>query len=164
MVEKNLIINGKTLQYKGIFQEDKLFSVINNFLDKNGYTKFEKKSEELVVQKGRETLIELRPYKVLATYMTFQLRIKIVIQIDSEVREEVDGIPQHFQNGTVSMIFDSWLISDYVFRWQMKPIVYFLKGIINKFIFTLFIYCVFVFTCVMFSGVGTLCKANTNPK
>ena len=34
------------------------------------------------------------------------------------------------------MIFDSWLISDYVFRWQMKPIVYFLKGIINKFIFT----------------------------
>ncbi len=131
--EKELIINGSELNYQGIFRPEELFSAINKALEEKGYIKKEKKSEETVAEEGRGTYIELRPYKEKTRYVTLMIKIKIYFRHLAESVEEVRGEKAKFQKGDVSVVFDAWSLTDYEYRWGMKPWVYFFKGIINKF-------------------------------
>ena len=134
--EKNLVINGRDLKYKGIFQVTELFSTINRAIEEKGYLKQEKKTEELVTVGGKKTVVELRPYKEKTQYMTLMIKMRITLDHITEVVEEIDGEKKKFQQGDVEIIFDAWTLSDYEERWGMNPVVYFLKGFINKFIYT----------------------------
>lgn len=131
--EKELIINGRELKYQGVFRPEELFSAINKALEEKSYLKREKKSEEAVTEGGRGAYIELRPYKEKTRYAALMLKIKIHFSHLTESVEMVRGEKAKFQKGDVSVIFDAWLLTDYEYRWGMKPWVYFFKGMINKF-------------------------------
>lgn len=146
--EKNLVINGRELKYSGIFRPDELFAAINQALRERGYERREKKTEETVTVAGRRTLIELRPYKEKTSYVALMLKIRIVLE---NVTETVLAPPRQarsgqdrpgpspkekFQQGDLLLIFDAWSMTDYEARWGLKPWAYFLKGLINKFIYT----------------------------
>ena len=111
--------------------------MINKSLDESGYKRIEKKSEELVTSAGRMLSLELRPYQFLTDYIILMIKIKIVLDNVTETTKEVNGTIRKFQEGDVSISFDSWLITDLEGRWGIKPWVYFLKGLINKFIYRL---------------------------
>ncbi len=133
--EKNLIINGRTLTYKGIFREDELFSAINRALEERSYEKREKKTEEVVTESGRRTYVELRPFKELSNYIVLQIKMKITLDNVTGKVEEFNGEKKKFQQGDVTIVFDSWVLTDYQNRWGMKPLVYFVKGFINKYVY-----------------------------
>ncbi|MBI4151483.1 hypothetical protein HY496_00805 [Candidatus Woesearchaeota archaeon] len=133
--EKNLIINNRELEYKGIFRADELFSTINKALREKQYEMHEKKTEEVVTEYGRKTSLELRPYKEKTAYVVLMIKIKITLNNVTETKEEVNGVLQKFQNGDVHIVFDSWVMTDYENRWTMKPLVYFLKSFINKYLY-----------------------------
>ena len=133
--EKNLIINNRLLKYSGIFRTDELFSALNRVLQERGYEKREKKTEELVTENGRKTIMELRPYKQKSNYVTLMIRIKITLDHVTEVVEEVHGEKRKFQQGDVEIVFDAWSLTDYEHRWGMKPWAYFLKGVINRWVY-----------------------------
>ncbi len=134
--EKNLIINNRELRYSGILRVDELFQRINRALEERGYQKREKKTEEVVTEAGRRTYIELRPRKVKSNYAQFGIKIKITLDHITEVVEEVQGVKKKFQRGDLLLVFDAWILTDYENRWSMKPLAYFLKGIINKYLYT----------------------------
>ncbi len=134
--EKELVVNNKELLYKGIFRPDDIFRVVNKALKNKEYNKREKRSEELVAEAGTQSYIELRPFKEVSAYMTFMIKIKIVFDKVTETTEEIDGMNRKFQNGDVKIVFDSWLLGDYQSRWGMQPWVFFMKGLINKYIYT----------------------------
>ena len=133
--ERNLVINNRELVYKGIFRVDDLFQEMNHALEERGYTLREKKNEELVTETGRKTFVELRPFKVKTNYITFLIAIRITLDNVTETKEMVAGERKKFQKGDISLIFDAWLMTDYQRRWGMKPFVYFMKGIINKYLY-----------------------------
>ena len=135
--EKNLIINGRTLTYKGIFREDELFSAINRALEERGYEKREKKTEEVVTEGGRKTYVELRPFKELSNYIVLQIKMKITLDNVTGKIEEVNGEKKKFQQGDVHIVFDAWELTDYQNRWGMKPLVYFVKGFIKKYVYAM---------------------------
>ena len=135
MTEKNLIINNRTLTYKGIFRVDELFKTINDTLAELNYQKQEKKTEETVFPSGKKTYVELRPFKVKTTYVTLMIKIKISLNNIIEVVKEVDGVKRTFQQGDVIIGFDAWSVTDYVARWGMKPSFFFIKSFINKYIY-----------------------------
>ncbi len=134
--EKNLVINNREFRYKGIFRADELFHVINNALEDRGYTKREKKTEELVTDAGRRSYIELRPFKEKTNYLIQMIKIKILLDHVTETTEEVKGIRKKFQQGDVEIVFDAWMLTEYQHRWGMKPVAFFLKGWINKYLYT----------------------------
>lgn len=136
MVEKNLVVNNKELVYQGLFRVDGLFSAINKALEEKGYTKSEKKSEELVTPAGRMLFLELRPYKVITEYITLMIKIKITLDNITDVKEEINGHKIVFQKGDVKIAFDSWSLTDYQSKLGLTPGVYFIKGLINKFLYT----------------------------
>ncbi len=133
--EKELIINNRELNYKGIFRPDELFAVINKAIESRGYEKREKKTEETVSETGKMTLIELRPFKEKTQYATFMINIKIYLNNLTEVAEKVKGEKRLFQNGDVLITFDAWTLTDYEGRWGLKPWVFFAKSLINKFLY-----------------------------
>lgn len=133
--EKNLVINNRQLTYQGIFLTDELFSTINRALEVRGYEKREKKTEEIVTEDGRKTYIELRPYKEKSNYAALMIKIKITLDKVTDIVETMHGIKHQFQRGDVEIVFDAWSLTDYEARWGMKPWAYFMKGIINKFVY-----------------------------
>ena len=132
MYEKDLVINGRELKYKGIFRADELFVTINQALEQKNYVKQEKKTEELVTEEGRRTYVELRPLKSKSSVVTLMLKIKITLNNVTETRETIDSEKRKFQQGDVNIVFDSWYLADYDKRCGMKPFVFFMRGLINK--------------------------------
>lgn len=132
MVEKDLIINNRQIKYQGLFKYYELFDVINDALVEKGYTKKEKRFEETINEEGKMLYLELRPTKIKNKYMTLKIKIKINLL---NITEKVQNINNHkdlYQNGSILIAFDSWLISDMGERWEMKPFYYFMKGLISK--------------------------------
>jgi len=133
--EKNLIINNRELKYKGIFRVDELFHVINKSLDEKGYQKREKRTEELVTEDGKRTFLELRPFKQFAGYVTLMIKMRITLDHVTETVAVVHGEKRKFEQGDVEIIFDGFILTDYESRWGMKPFVYFIKAITNKYLY-----------------------------
>ncbi len=133
--EKELIINNRELQYQGLFHVEELFAALNRALEERGYTRREKKTEELVTETGRKTYIELRPYKIKTNYLALMLKIKINLDKVQEAIETVDRARIRFQQGNITIYFDAWILTDWQLRWNMSPLIFFLKGFINKFLY-----------------------------
>lgn len=135
-LQKNLVVNNKQIVYSGIFKSEELFSLVNKVLDEKGYSKNEKRSEETVTPSGKKLYLELRPSKIITNYITLMIKIKISLENVTEEVKEVKGQKRKFEKGDVVISFDSWSITDYEHRWGMQPLVYFLKGVINKYLYT----------------------------
>jgi len=133
--EKELIINNRELKYQGVFRAEELFSALNRALEERGYVKREKKTEELVTEAGKRTYVELRPYKEKTNYLVLMLKIKIVLDNVTEKTEMVQHEKRKFQQGNVEIVFDSWILTDYSDRWNLQPVVFFTKALINKFLY-----------------------------
>tara|TARA_Y100000034_G_C6767265_1_gene342082 strand:+ start:50 stop:646 length:597 start_codon:yes stop_codon:yes gene_type:complete len=134
--QRNIVVNNKKFTYKGIFRSDELFRHINKLLEERGYEKREKKTEQLVTEQGSKFHMELRPFKDKVAYVRLMIKLKIDIDNITHVVEEREGVPLGFDNGQITVSFDSWVLTDYENRWGMKPFMYLLKGIINKFLYT----------------------------
>lgn len=134
-MEKNLIINNRTLTYQGLFRVNELFQTLNQALENLGYQKQEKKTEETVSPSGKQTLVELRPFKIKSSYLTLAFKIKINLKNITETVKEVDQVKRTFQQGEVIIVMDAWSLTDHESRWGMKPLFYFLKAFINKYIY-----------------------------
>lgn len=136
MTEKKLVISNRTIQYNGLFSFPEMLTTINNALDKLGYQKQEKKTEEKTYPTGRDVYIELRPFKEKTNYTTLMIKIKITLHNITETIKEIDRIKRKYQQGEVTVTFDAWLVTDYEKRWGMKPWFFFLKGFIHKYFYS----------------------------
>jgi len=135
MGEKNLIINHKKIAHHGLFRADEIFATVNHALEERGYTKREKKSEELVSPGGRLFQMELRPFKVVSSFVTLMIRVHFTFDNVTETTKEVSGVKQKFEQGEVEILFDAWILSDYEHRFGMTPFKFFMKGVINKYLY-----------------------------
>jgi hypothetical protein len=133
--QKNLVINNRILKYKGLFRVNELMPTINRALEERGYTKREKKTEELVNELGKRTYVELRPLKTKTKYIKLVLKIKLTLDNVTQVVEEIKEEKKNFDKGDILVAFDAWVLTDYGHRWEQNPVVYFLKGVINKYIY-----------------------------
>ena len=132
MVEKNLVVNSKEIEYSGIFSVNDLFSTLNQCIEERGYRKKEKRHEETVTQDGKNLLLELRPTKVRKENMTFWIKIKIGMQNITDVTQEIDSKEQVFQKGDLKLIFDAWVYTDNKKHWSQRPFTAMVEVIIHK--------------------------------
>ena len=136
MSEKYLVINGLQLNYKGVFEYSELMKTIFTAVESRGYRKHEKKHEETIKPEGKEIFIELRPLKTKTAYMTLMVKMRITLSNIQDIVVEVDGVPTNVQQGEINIVFDAWTTTDYENRWGNKAWFYFLKSLINKYVYT----------------------------
>jgi hypothetical protein len=138
MSEKRLVIDQMRLNYSGIFNLNELYKMIDGWLYEKGYDKYEKKNEEQVLETGRKIEIELRPWKKTTDYAKNEIRLRIFVDNMTDVEIERDGRKTKMHKGDIQMIFDAFLETDYEHRWENKPVYYFFRTLVDKYIFRIY--------------------------
>lgn len=134
--EKTLVINNREIKHSGIFSIDELFHLVNKCLVERGYTRQEKKSEETVSPEGRKIYVELRPFKDKTNYIHLVIKIKFYFEGIKDVTKLIEGQKRMLQDGRANIVFDAWYMTDWQARWNLNPFVYFMKALVNKFLYS----------------------------
>ena len=137
MPEKNLIVDGKEINYEGVFDLNKLLRTFDQLFAEKGYARKEKKREEKVTSDGKEFFIELRPVKPMAAYYVHNIVIKIYATDVKDVFVNIHGRKLKIHEGKVRIVFNSWELTDYWLRWEQTAWYSLLKGFFEKFFFNL---------------------------
>lgn len=135
MTEKNLIIDGLTISYQGIFDFKELFSLMERILEQRGYQIYEKRSEENLDEKGRNAYYEYRPIKKINEALSLMIKIRITTQQIREVTKEIGKLKRYLQEGKIEIIFDGIVITDYENQLRQRPVYNMLRGLINKWVY-----------------------------
>ncbi len=138
MSEKRLIIDQLKLNYSGIFHLNDLYRMIDSWLYEKGYDRHEKKNDEIVLETGRKIELELRPWKKTTDYAKNEIKLRIFVDNMTDVEVEKDGKNVKLNKGDIQMIFDGFLITDYENRWEGKPMYYFFRTLVDKYIFRIY--------------------------
>jgi len=132
MSEKKLYLDGLELDYEGVFDIKELLKTTDGLIKQRGYAKGEKRREELVRAGGKEFSIELRPVKKKTDFFLLMVKMRIHITGITDVEVMKDDIRTIMNKGKVSIIFDAWTTTDYEFRWEQKPLYYFLRNLFER--------------------------------
>jgi len=135
MSEKYTVVDKLRITYEGLFNVTELYKLIDGWLRTKSYDKAELKNVEKVRPEGKFIEIELFPWKKLTDYAISQIRIRIIMTDVKEVEVEREGAKVKMNQGNVHIVFDGYLETDYENRWESKPIFYFLRGIVDKYIY-----------------------------
>ena len=132
MAEKTLVIDGLELNYKGLFDVNGLLKKIDKNIVERGYSKGEKRREERITASGKEFSIELRPVKRKTDYEAVMIKIRIEITNLKDVEVMRNKVKTKMNQGNVHMLFDAWTTTDYEWRWEQKPLFYFLRNLVER--------------------------------
>jgi hypothetical protein len=134
MTQKNIIVNGLPIEYKGAFSFEEFYGTLRKKVESLGYKFHEKRFEQFNGESGKNLFIEVRPIKQ-KTFAYVNMKIRIEMKNVKDVTIDVDGVPTFLQEGEIDMLFDAWVFLHYNKRWQMHPVFWFVKSVVNKWIY-----------------------------
>lgn len=137
MTEKQNV--GKTsVQYEGLFNVFELYKILDDWQKKNNYDKTEKETIEYVKPEGKYIELHLEPYRKESDYVKFVIKIDIVMEGVKDVVVEIDDEKKNMQEGKVAIDFEAWLETDYEETWSMRPGIYFLRILVDKYVYKIY--------------------------
>lgn len=134
MGEKRTIIDHATLDYSGLFSVKDLHKEIKDWFGKNSYVWIEVQSSEFVKENGKEIYINLQPWKKISDYAKFQVKVEVFMTEVKDAEVEKDGVKVKLNKGSINIILDGYLITDYENRWEQKAMYVFIRTLYDKFI------------------------------
>ncbi len=137
MAEKQEV-GSTSVQYEGIFDVYELYKILDDWQKKNNYDKTEKESVEFVKPEGKYIELHLEPYRKETDYVKFVVKIDMIMENVKDIVIEVDDEKKNINEGKVSINFESWLISDYEEAWHTRPGIYFLRVLVDKYIYKIY--------------------------
>jgi len=135
MSEKKLVVDQLKLTYSGLFDFYGLYHMIDGFFYEEGYDRMEKKNYEQVLPSGKDIELDMRPWKKQTDYAKSIIQIRIIVTELKDVEIEKEGVKHKINQGNILIIINSFLDTDYENRWESSPLFYFLRTIMDKYIF-----------------------------
>jgi hypothetical protein len=135
MAEVKTLIDGKSLSYEGMFNIRELYRIIDTWFKERGYDKQEVKNWEDVTESEKQIVLEIIPYKKVSDYARIDIRIFMIFSKLSEIEVERGGMKSKMNKGRAEFYFDAYVVTDYENKWQTKPVVFFIKNVIEKFVY-----------------------------
>ncbi len=140
MAEVQIVIDGKKLEYEGLFDPGELYAVIDRLMAQHTFDKNEFMNSQHVYEDSKQMEMDLRPYKKLSDYVKVELKIKIKATNLKLVEIEKGGVKKKLYNGNVKVRFIGYLITDYENAWEMKPFYYLIRMLTDKFIYKSYVH------------------------
>ena len=137
MAEKQEV-GEKSISYEGLFNVFELYKILDDWQKKHNYDKTEKEVTEYIKPEGKYIELHLEPYRKESDYVKFVIKIDITMQNVKEKIVEMDDEKKKMHEGKVDIDFEAWIISDYEDAWQVKPGVYFLRILVDKYIYKIY--------------------------
>ena len=135
MAEREVLVDKERLTYEGLFSMADLYSLIDEYFEEKGYDKREKKNIERVTPEGKNIEIWLEPWKKITDYAKSVISLRILVADLKEVEVEKEGVKIKVNQGNVQMVFDVFLETDYENLWESKPMFFFLRTLVDKYIY-----------------------------
>ena len=135
MPEKKLVVDQLKMVYEGLFDLNGFYRMIDSWFYEKQYDKLERRNYEQVLPTGKDIEIELLPWKKTTTYFKNIIRMRMRFVNVKDVEIEKDGVKLTVNHGTVRIIIDGYLESDYEGWWEEKPMFYFIRTLYDKFIY-----------------------------
>ena len=135
MVERRIVVDHMKLTYEGLFDVHELYMLIDTWLYEKGYDKREMVNQEHIKPDGKFIELELQPWKKITDYARHVIKMRIRMFHIQDVVMEQDGRNVKLQRGTVTIVFDGYLDTDYENRWEQKPFYFFLRTMFDKFFY-----------------------------
>ncbi len=135
MAEREKIIDELRLQYEGLFDVNELYLTFDRWFREKQYDKREVKNVEFVKPEGKFVEVWLMPWKKITDYAKIEIKITLVMENLKEVEVEKDGHKIKMNQGTIKMVFDGYLTTDYENKWEGKPTYVFMRTLFDKFVY-----------------------------
>ena len=116
MAERRVIVDGLKLKYKGLFNVEELYKLIDHWFREKAYTKHELVCQEQVFKDGREIKVVKEPYKKITDYAKFVINVTINISSMKDVTIERDSKKLNLNDASLSYEPESSPILGYGFR------------------------------------------------
>jgi hypothetical protein len=135
MVERQVQVDNYVLNYEGIFNLKDLYSLIDNFADKNGFTKKEISTGEIVKQDGRNANLVFEIWRQLSDYAKTVIKVRLVLENVKDVIVEKEGYKNHMNQGKVKFVLYAYVETDFEHKWENTPGFFFVRILFDKYIF-----------------------------
>jgi len=135
MSEQKIIVDNLELRYEGLLSIKDLYKLIDDWLKENGYDKVEKLNMEKVSEGGKYIELVLEPEKYLTDFIKNIIKIRLIGRNIKEVEVERDGKKEMMNEGEIYIRFDAVLETDYEGRWEQRPTFYFLRVLVDKYVY-----------------------------
>ncbi|MBN1274865.1 hypothetical protein JXA12_01050 [Candidatus Woesearchaeota archaeon] len=135
MVETKTLVWLKPLHYSGLFDLRGLYKTMDKWFTEHNYDKIEKRNFEEVSEGSKQIVLELQPYKKISDYAKVEIRVYVeMTNLTEEVVTRGD-LKQKYNKGDLHFSFDCFLITDYEGHWETKATYYFIRTMVEKFIY-----------------------------
>jgi len=135
MGEKTSCITDRKISYEGIFSIREVCSAVDTFFSKRGYARTVKSQTETVKPKGKFIMLKLGFTRTINDYAQYQIDIGFQFENITVVEIVKDGHKTKMNKGMARIGVDSWVVTDYEKSWEIRPTLYFLRTLANKFFF-----------------------------
>lgn len=136
MVERQLVVDHKTISYEGLFSVKELYQLVNKWTFDRGYDSSEMKNFEHVYPDGKQIEIELWPWRKFTDYTKMSLKIHFLMTHVKDVEIKKEGVIKKLNKGKVIITCNAYHESDYEDKWESKAIFVFLRTIFDKFVYS----------------------------
>jgi len=135
MPERKLVIEELNVGFEGIMNIRDIYKLIDDWLFGNNYDKVELVNVEYLRPEGKYIELNLEPYKKVSDFVKNVIKIRIVAKNVKDVDVEEDGKKRKMQEGNFSMTLTGILETDYEGRWEQKATIFFLRVLVDKYIY-----------------------------
>jgi hypothetical protein len=139
MAELKDIIVGRTISYEGLISVKEVYRVAREWLEKNDYNPFEENHVEQNFDDGKEITIVIKGENELSDTAKIKWKTKIVFFKLQPVTVEKSGRLVNMQKGSAKFTTTIQLQTDYDKTMEQTAFIYFIKIIIDKFVFKSYI-------------------------
>lgn len=123
----------KKISYDGYFNYREIFRIIDFFLRDRYYDRFEKRSEEMITDKGKNIDLEFTPWKKYTDYYKGIIKIEITIQHMKDVEVVIRGEKRKMNHGHIDIKLTGYITVDYENYWDRHALLTFIRDIFDRY-------------------------------
>lgn len=136
MVEKKQVLYDLRTAYNGPFIAEDFYAEIDNWINEKGYEKEPKKKMEHVTKNGKKIELVVEAHRKLDDLHHGIVVLRALLDNVKEIAIKKDGKKIRINSGDVLINIDGWIQSHiHGSFFQVKPIYYFTRALIDKFIY-----------------------------
>ena len=135
MPEQKLVVEGIEVGYEGILNIKEIYKIIDDWIRDYDYDKIEKINTEYLRPEGKYVELVLEPEKKVSDYVKNIVKVKLIARNLKDVDVEEDGRKKKMQEGSLIVTFTGVLETDYEGRWEQKATIFFLRVLVDKYIY-----------------------------
>ena len=139
MAERKTLIDGKTVEYSGLISIKGLYALVRDRLDDLGYKPYEEYHSEEIFEEGKQILISIKGENKLSDYAKVEWKTEFAFLNCQELFIEKEGQKVRMHRGSVSVKTTIYLTTDYDQSFEQNAFQYFLRVVIDKFVFKSYI-------------------------